>query len=250
MSPSTRTSRWAGPTRRPASAASATRRCASGVVIGSGAQVLGPIEVGEGAKIGANAVVTKDVAPRRDGGRHPGQAGAGRRRPLQPRLRPLRHAVRRGCAIPARARLAELEDEIEELRKRGRRAEGARASRSRRSKALERRHAVPASAGPAPDCHFRPQRTAAHPRPLRADGRGRPLARLCAAVRSRRRGLRRLPPRCRAARGADRETPLASVEAGGVCAGRRSMARCSSGATTFAASWPRSSAGLCGWLRD
>jgi serine O-acetyltransferase len=35
----------------------------SGVVIGSGAQVLGPIEVGEGAKIGANAVVTKDVEP-------------------------------------------------------------------------------------------------------------------------------------------------------------------------------------------
>src|SRR6476619_3678730 len=33
------------------------------VVIGSGAQVLGPIEVGEGAKIGANAVVTHDVAP-------------------------------------------------------------------------------------------------------------------------------------------------------------------------------------------
>ena len=35
----------------------------SGVVIGSGAQVLGPIEVGEGAKIGANSVVTNDVAP-------------------------------------------------------------------------------------------------------------------------------------------------------------------------------------------
>lgn len=35
----------------------------NGVVIGSGAQVLGPIEVGEGAKIGANAVVTKDVQP-------------------------------------------------------------------------------------------------------------------------------------------------------------------------------------------
>jgi serine O-acetyltransferase len=33
------------------------------VVIGSGAQVLGPIIVGEGAKIGANAVVTHDVAP-------------------------------------------------------------------------------------------------------------------------------------------------------------------------------------------
>ena len=31
------------------------------VVIGSGAQVLGPITVGENAKVGANAVVTKDV---------------------------------------------------------------------------------------------------------------------------------------------------------------------------------------------
>ena len=34
-----------------------------GVVIGSGAQVLGPITVGESAKIGANSVVTKDVLP-------------------------------------------------------------------------------------------------------------------------------------------------------------------------------------------
>jgi serine O-acetyltransferase len=34
-----------------------------GVVIGSGAQVLGPVVVGEGGKVGANAVVTKDVAP-------------------------------------------------------------------------------------------------------------------------------------------------------------------------------------------
>jgi len=33
------------------------------VVIGSGAQVLGPVVVGEHAKIGANAVVTKDVEP-------------------------------------------------------------------------------------------------------------------------------------------------------------------------------------------
>jgi serine O-acetyltransferase len=35
----------------------------SGVVIGSGAQVLGPIEVGAGARVGANAVVTRDVLP-------------------------------------------------------------------------------------------------------------------------------------------------------------------------------------------
>jgi len=35
----------------------------SGVVIGSGAQVLGPLEVGTGARVGANAVVTRDVLP-------------------------------------------------------------------------------------------------------------------------------------------------------------------------------------------
>ncbi len=35
----------------------------NGVIIGSGAQVLGPITVGEGARIGANAVVVKDVPP-------------------------------------------------------------------------------------------------------------------------------------------------------------------------------------------
>lgn len=34
---------------------------ADGVIIGSGAQVLGPILVGKGARIGANAVVTKEV---------------------------------------------------------------------------------------------------------------------------------------------------------------------------------------------
>lgn len=33
----------------------------SGVVIGAGAKVLGPITVGQGAKIGSNAVVVKDV---------------------------------------------------------------------------------------------------------------------------------------------------------------------------------------------
>jgi len=33
-----------------------------GVVIGSGAQILGPVTIGDGAKVGANSVVTKDVA--------------------------------------------------------------------------------------------------------------------------------------------------------------------------------------------
>ena len=34
-----------------------------GVIIGSGAQILGPITVGAGARVGANSVVLKDVAP-------------------------------------------------------------------------------------------------------------------------------------------------------------------------------------------
>ena len=36
---------------------------AKGVVIGAGAKVLGPITVGEGARVGSNAVVVKDVPP-------------------------------------------------------------------------------------------------------------------------------------------------------------------------------------------
>lgn len=34
-----------------------------GVVVGAGARVLGPVWIGDGAKIGANAVVVKDVPP-------------------------------------------------------------------------------------------------------------------------------------------------------------------------------------------
>lgn len=36
---------------------------ADGVIVGSGAAILGPITVGAGARVGANAVVTRDVAP-------------------------------------------------------------------------------------------------------------------------------------------------------------------------------------------
>ena len=35
-----------------------------GVVVGAGAKILGPINIGTGSKIGANAVVLKDVLPR------------------------------------------------------------------------------------------------------------------------------------------------------------------------------------------
>jgi len=36
---------------------------ANNVVVGAGAKVLGPIEIGEGSRIGSNAVVVKDVPP-------------------------------------------------------------------------------------------------------------------------------------------------------------------------------------------
>ena len=88
----------------------------SGAVIGSGAQVLGPIEIGEGAKIGANSVVTKDVPA--------GQTVVGiPAKPVpvdvvhySPGFMPYGTPCGQDCD-PLRVRLAELEDEIDALRK-------------------------------------------------------------------------------------------------------------------------------------
>ena len=55
---STTGSRWAG---RRGTRASAIPTLGTGVVIGAGAKILGPILVGDGAKIGSNAVVVRDV---------------------------------------------------------------------------------------------------------------------------------------------------------------------------------------------
>ena len=64
------------------------------VIVGSGAQILGPITVGEGARIGANAVVTKDVPPGMTAVGHPGARGhPGRQRLARAAELPrLRHA--------------------------------------------------------------------------------------------------------------------------------------------------------------
>ncbi|MPW20859.1 hypothetical protein GCT13_29320 [Paraburkholderia sp. CNPSo 3157] len=41
--------------------------CSDDVLIGAGACILGPVTIGRGAKIGANAVVLSDVSPNATG---------------------------------------------------------------------------------------------------------------------------------------------------------------------------------------
>lgn len=88
----------------------------NGVVIGSGAQVLGPIEVGEGAKIGANAVVTKDVAPKSTVVGIPAKPVPVDTVHYSPGFIPYGTPCGEDCD-PARVRLGELEEEIEALRR-------------------------------------------------------------------------------------------------------------------------------------
>ena len=88
----------------------------SGVVIGSGAQVLGPIEVGEGAKIGANAVVTKDVEPGATMVGIPARTVPIDAVHYSPGFVPYGTPCGEDCD-PARARQCELEEQIEALRR-------------------------------------------------------------------------------------------------------------------------------------
>lgn len=96
-----------------------------GVVIGSGAQVLGPIEVGEGAKIGANSVVTKDVAPGSTVVGIPAKAVPVGTVHYSPGFVPYGTPCGEDCD-PVRARLSELEREIEGLRAEVKALKGAR----------------------------------------------------------------------------------------------------------------------------
>ena len=87
-----------------------------GVVIGSGAQVLGPIEVGEGARVGANAVVTRDVAPNSTVVGIPAKPVLLDTVHYSPGFIPYGTPCGEDCD-PVRARIGELERELEELRK-------------------------------------------------------------------------------------------------------------------------------------
>ena len=91
----------------------------NGVVIGSGAQILGPIEVGEGARIGANAVVTRDVVPGATMVGIPAKAVLMDAADVTTGFMPYGTPCNE-IADPVLARLCELEREIAELRaKRG-----------------------------------------------------------------------------------------------------------------------------------
>ena len=88
----------------------------NGVVVGSGAQVLGPIVVGDGARVGANAVVTKDVAPNSTVVGIPAKPVPMDAVHYSPGFIP--YGTPCGEDVdPGRVRLAELEDEIAQLRK-------------------------------------------------------------------------------------------------------------------------------------
>ena len=83
----------------------------NGCVIGAGAQVLGPIRLGDGAKVGANSVVLADVPagttvvaqPAQPLGTTPGQRHCG-------------YGLGEACIDPIAERLAALEAEIADLR--------------------------------------------------------------------------------------------------------------------------------------
>ena len=88
----------------------------NGVVIGSGAQILGPIELGEGARVGANAVVTKDVPANVTVVGIPARAVPVDSIHYSPGFIP--YGTPCGEDVdPVRARIAELEHELGELRK-------------------------------------------------------------------------------------------------------------------------------------
>ena len=87
----------------------------SGVVIGSGAQVLGPIDIGAGARIGANAVVTRNVDAGSTVVGIPARPVAAEAIHYSPGFVPYGTPCGENCD-PALNRIRDLEAEVEALR--------------------------------------------------------------------------------------------------------------------------------------
>ena len=87
-----------------------------GVVIGSGAQILGPITVGAGAKVGANSVVTRNVDPGATMVGIPAKPVDVESVHYSPGFIPYGTPCGEDCD-PARAGLTALEQEVEALRR-------------------------------------------------------------------------------------------------------------------------------------
>lgn len=88
-----------------------------GVIVGCGAQVLGPITVGEGASVGGNAVVVRDVEPATTVVGIPARV-AGRARPMEAeQLSPFPNYGLRGgdVADPVLRTIETLKQEVERL---------------------------------------------------------------------------------------------------------------------------------------
>lgn len=84
---------------------------AKGVVVGAGAKILGPIYVGENAKIGSNAVVTKDVAPGTTVVGVPAQRAQDCNGAAF-----FAYGVTKSCTDPVMQNLSELKQEIQDLK--------------------------------------------------------------------------------------------------------------------------------------
>ena len=212
------------------------------VIIGSGAQVIGPIVVGERARIGANAVVTDDVP---EGATMIGFKARSTLVPVETFMREFmpygtpceelsEPDLRRFEALEQQ--LTEMRAELESLR-RAAMPDAADIADAKRSGSTSDEPnggsggAVLPFPGARPTGRLHARGANAHPRPLRSHGRGGRMARLCDGFHPRFRQFRRLPPCCRTARRRGSRNAPRCASAGGCGRCSANTARCSEART-------------------
>lgn len=118
----------------------------NGVIIGAGAQLLGPIHIGHDARIGSNAVVVRDVAPGATMVGVPAHAAESARKAQAKKEEAVcfnHYGVSQGGLVeePVEAQLNALLEQIEMLRGRIRKMEAAEAGGEETAKRWEREQA-------------------------------------------------------------------------------------------------------------